>query len=135
MREQAAPGDPAALLRTLSALADVWGQVGDHDGAAPLHERAAAMLERSEPQSAAQAEALAGHLNELGLWHLQHREYDGAGRLLQRSLAIVQARDAGSLETTRAATTRRPRRCTAARWRSTRPTAKRPRRCWARPRG
>ncbi|WP_159916574.1 tetratricopeptide repeat protein [Pantoea sp. 18069] len=97
LREQGAENDPMALLRTLSALAAMLTQDGDHDAAAGLHGRAVALLEQSAPQ----AQALAGHLNELGLWQLQRREYATAAHMLERALVIVAGHDANSLETAR----------------------------------
>lgn len=97
LREQDVSSDAPAWLRTLSALAAMLAREGDHDAAARLHGRAADLLETVAPQSA----ALAGHLNELGLWHLQRREYAAARQTLERALAIVAQRAANSLETAR----------------------------------
>ena len=97
LREQDVSSDGPAWLRTLSALAAMLAREGDHDAAARLHGRAADLLETVAPQSA----ALAGHLNELGLWHLQRREYAAARQTLERALAIVAQRAANSLETAR----------------------------------
>ena len=97
LREQDVSSDGQAWLRTLSALAAMLAREGDHDAAARLHGRAADLLETVAPQAA----ALAGHLNELGLWHLQRREYAAALQTLERALAIVAQRAANSLETAR----------------------------------
>lgn len=97
LREPNASADAEAWLRTLSSLAALLAQQDEHGAAAELHQSAAALLEKRAPQS----EALAGHLNELGLWRLQRREYAAAGVALERALAIVAARDAGSLATAR----------------------------------
>lgn len=97
LREQDAAGDPQPWLRTLSALAEVLAQSGEHDAAALLHGRAVALLEQTAPQSP----ALAGHLNELGLWQLQRRAYAAAAPMLERALGIVAQHDAGSLAAAR----------------------------------
>lgn len=95
--EQASPPDAQALLRSLGGLAGVLGRIGEYDLAAPLHRRAAALLESSDPQGL----ALAGHLNELGLWQLQHKDLASAQAMLQRARDIVEAREPQGLATAR----------------------------------
>lgn len=91
------PPEPAPLLRTLGGLAAVLSRLELYDLAEPLHRRAVVLLESSAPQST----ALAGHLNELGLWHLQRKEFAQAQALLERALAIVQAQAPQGLEAAR----------------------------------
>lgn len=97
LREGLSPPDSEGLLRSLAGLADVLGRMGLHDAAEPLHRRAVALLEQSDPQGA----ALAGHLNELGLWHWQRKEYPAAQALLERAQAIIGARAPQGLELAR----------------------------------
>lgn len=96
-RESRQPVDDAALLRTLSSLASVLGQAGLYDEAAPLHRRAVTLLEAQGERDS----ALASHLNELGLWHLQRKAYTQAEALMAQALAIVEEKNALSLETAR----------------------------------
>lgn len=97
LRERASPPDTQALLRALGGLAGVLGQMGAYDQAEPLHRRAVALLEGSDPQGI----VLAGHLNELGLWHLQRKDFARAQDLLQRARALVEAQAPRSLATAR----------------------------------
>lgn len=97
LRENQQPEDSDAMLRTLSSLAGVLGQAGQYDAAVPLHRRAITLLEANGQHPS----VLAGHLNELGLWHLQRKEYQQAETLILQALAIVEAKSSSSLETAR----------------------------------
>lgn len=97
LREALSLDGRPAELEALSALAALYRRLERSEEAVPLHQRAVELLENTAPRST----ALASHLNELGLWHLQHEEYAIAQSLLMRAQAIVTAQDPTGLEAAR----------------------------------
>lgn len=89
--------DPALQVEALERETRIAVEQGRFAEARAALEQALLLLEPAAPQSV----ALAGHLNELGLWQWQRREYASAALSLERALAIVAAQDANSLETAR----------------------------------
>lgn len=87
-----------AVAQTLAALAALHNRHGQHDQAEPLHRRALAIrqaLDANDP-------GIATHLNELGLWHQERKEYAKAQPLLEDALKLVRANQgADSLEAAR----------------------------------
>lgn len=86
--EQAHGSENVLLLPALSALATLYSASDQLDDAAPLHRRAVAILQN--PTVADASGALAGHLNELALWHSQRKEYAEAHLLLEQALELTR---------------------------------------------
>lgn len=75
-----------AIAQTLAAQAGLHNRHNQHDQAEPLHRRALAIrqaLDANDP-------GIAVHLNELGLWHLERKEYAKAEPLLAQALQVVR---------------------------------------------
>ncbi|VCU68649.1 Tetratricopeptide repeat protein [Pigmentiphaga humi] len=74
-----------ALARQAQALQEQGGA----DEAAGLHREAAALREAADPDDP----ALAGHYNELALWHMQRKEYGEARQRFEQALAQARKRE------------------------------------------
>lgn len=86
LRRQALGENDISVAQSQGELAALLNRQGLHDEAAPLHQAALALRERINPDDP----GMAGHLNELAIWHMSRKEYAQAEPLLARALALVQ---------------------------------------------
>ncbi len=103
VRQEAFGVDSLSVAQGLADLAGLYHRRERHDLGEPLHRRAVAIREAHDPNDP----ALAGHLNELALWHLARGEYGPAQASFERAQALVErARGTHSLEAARIAASR-----------------------------
>lgn len=86
LRRQALGDNDIVVAQSQGELAALLNRQGLNDEAEPLHRAALALRERLNPEDP----GIAGHLNELAIWHMSRKEYAEAEPLLARALALVQ---------------------------------------------
>lgn len=87
LRRQALGDSDIAVAQSVGELATLLNRQGLNDEAVVLHREALALREKINPNDP----GMAGHLNELALWHIGRKEYSEADPLLARALVLVQS--------------------------------------------